>query len=131
MMETSDNNARVVINSGMYTPDIYIDNLSLKMDEPTNIDNETPTIGEYFLYSNYPNPFNPYTTIIFSIPVSDHVSLKVFDVLGNEITQLVDEKKSAGTYSIKFDASELSSGIYLYKLETDYFSDVKKCILLR
>ncbi len=131
MKESSDNSARVVINSGMYTPNIFIDNLSLKMDAPTKLDEETQAIYDYSLSTNYPNPFNPSTTIIFSISQSGHVSLKVFDILGSEIAELVDENKSAGTYSVKFDALNLSSGIYFYSLNASGFSKVRKMLLLK
>jgi len=86
---------------------------------------------EYKLYQNYPNPFNPSTNIKYQIPNNGFVSIKVFDILGKEITTLVNEKQSSGTYEVTFDGGDLSSGIYFYKLETDGFSEVKKLILLK
>jgi photosystem II stability/assembly factor-like uncharacterized protein len=91
------------------------------------IKSEVP--AEYKLLQNYPNPFNPATNIDFALPVSSVVTIKVFDILGREIRTLVNETKSAGNYSFKFDASELSSGLYFYRIQTDKFSDAK-CMLL-
>ncbi len=102
------------------------------IDTTTSVSkNENHIPNEYSLNQNYPNPFNPTTTIQFSIPSASNVKLSIFNILGKEIKTLMDTHKSPGTYSIKFDASELSSGIYFYKLETEYFRDVRKCILLR
>ena len=95
------------------------------------------TIAEYKLNQNFPNPFNPTTTIKYSIPNgvgSKHaftVQLKVYDILGNEVATLVNEQKAAGNYTVNFDASELSSGIYFYKLIANNFIETKKMILLK
>jgi hypothetical protein len=94
---------------------------------------------EFILYQNYPNPFNPTTKIQFSIPnviasetkQSQIVILKVYDVLGNLVSTLVDEYKPAGKYEVKYDASNLSSGIYFYKLQSGNFVETKKMILLK
>lgn len=94
------------------------------------IDNEIP--NSYLLSQNYPNPFNPTTTINFAIPVDNFITLKVFDTMGREVSTLVNENKNAGNYSISFDASNLSSGVYYYKLVAGgSFSQTKKMILLR
>ncbi len=87
----------------------------------------------YSLSQNYPNPFNPSTTINFSINKSSTVSLKIYDLVGNVVAKLIDEKKSEGQYSYKFDAAKqkLSSGIYFYLLKTDNISIAKKMILLK
>jgi hypothetical protein len=86
---------------------------------------------EFKLYQNYPNPFNPSTIISWQLPSDSHVLIKVYDILGNEIATLINEEKPAGTYRIKFDASSLSSGVYIYRIQTDSFKEVKKMILLR
>jgi len=93
---------------------------------------------EFKLQQNYPNPFNPVTTIKYSIPFNletSHdlslVQLKIFDVLGCEVKILVKENQKPGNYSVEFDASELSSGVYFYKLEVDNFISTKKMILLK
>ena len=98
---------------------------------PTGIKDEALSITDYKLNQNYPNPFNPSTTISFSIPVQGNVSLKIYDVLGKEVVTLVDEMKGAGNYQITFDAAQLASGMYFYRLDTKNFSEVKKMILLK
>jgi Secretion system C-terminal sorting domain len=85
----------------------------------------------FCLYQNYPNPFNPTTTIQYSIPTSLYVTLKLYDVLGNEIKTLVNEEKSRGIYSVFLNSDNLASGFYVYKLEAGNFSDSKKLILLK
>ena len=85
----------------------------------------------YALYQNYPNPFNPVTTIKYSIPNSERVVLKVYNILGQEVATLVDEEQRAGVYEFKFDASNLSSGVYFYRLQAGKFIDVKKMILVK
>jgi glucose/arabinose dehydrogenase len=87
--------------------------------------------GGFVLKQNYPNPFNPITNIEFQLPVSGFISLKVFDVLGNQVKTLINEEKKAGFYQIAFDAFDLPSGVYLYKLSTESFSDIKKMIVLK
>ncbi|MBK9332393.1 MAG: T9SS type A sorting domain-containing protein [Ignavibacteria bacterium] len=98
-----------------------------------NLSNEV-VIGipaEFKLSQNYPNPFNPSTTISYEIPVDGAVSLKIFDMSGKEVMNLVDGVKNAGYYSINFNASNLSSGIYFYKLSANDFSSVKKMMLVK
>lgn len=86
---------------------------------------------EYELFQNYPNPFNPSTTISYSLPKQSQVTLKVYDILGNEIETLDNEEKAAGTHKINFNASNLSSGLYFYKLEAENYVEGKKMILLK
>ncbi len=86
---------------------------------------------EFQLFQNYPNPFNPSTKISWQSPVGGKQILKVYDVLGNEVATLVDEYKEEGSYEITFNANELSSGVYFYKLQTGSFVEIKKMILLR
>jgi len=80
---------------------------------------------------NYPNPFNPTTTISYQIPTTGRVTIKVFDVLGRDVTTLVDDVKPAGKYSVRFDASRLSSGIYFYSIKSGNYNAVKKMLLLK
>lgn len=94
-------------------------------------DNNLEPLKEFLLYQNYPNPFNPSTTITFSIPNEEFVSLKVFNSLGEEVAELINETKPAGNYSVAFDASKLSSGIYFYTINAGNFVETKKMILLR
>ncbi|MEW6507331.1 MAG: N-acetylmuramoyl-L-alanine amidase [Bacteroidota bacterium] len=86
---------------------------------------------EYSLIQNYPNPFNPTTTISYSIPQPEFVSLKVFDLLGREVATLVNEAKSPGNYKVKFDGSNLPSGVYLYRMQAGKFSESRKLMLLK
>jgi hypothetical protein len=89
------------------------------------------TPKEFNLYQNYPNPFNPATVISYSVAENSFISLNVYDVLGNEIIELVSEVKEPGTYSVSFDASALSSGIYFYRLKANGYSVTKKMILAK
>jgi len=89
------------------------------------------TPKKFTLLQNYPNPFNPSTTINFELPISNFVSLKVYDMMGKEVASLVNENKAAGFYSVKFDASKLSSGIYFYKIQAGDFSATKKLMLVK
>ena len=86
---------------------------------------------DYSLKQNYPNPFNPSTNIHYSIPKSGMVTIKVYNVLGQEMRTLVSQTMNAGTYSVSFDASSLNSGVYFYSLSVDNFTQVKKMMLLK
>ncbi len=88
-------------------------------------------IENFSLLQNFPNPFNPTTKIKFRIVDFGFVSLKVYDVLGNEVATIVNEERPAGVYEMEFNATELSSGIYFYKLTADKFSQTKKMLLLK
>jgi len=105
---------------------------------PLSVEEKSKEIPTNFsLSQNYPNPFNPSTVISWQLAVGSHVSLKVYDVLGNEVATLVNEEKPAGKYHVSFNAlsttnnQPIASGIYFYKLQTANFSAVKKMILLR
>lgn len=97
----------------------------------TSINEETGTPIEYRLAQNYPNPFNPSTTIKFSIPENSNVKVVIYNSLGMEVAILVDDNLSSGSYQYKWNASSFASGIYLYKLETNNFVDVRKMILIK
>ncbi|MGB5287321.1 MAG: AGE family epimerase/isomerase [Ignavibacteriaceae bacterium] len=110
--------------------------------ERTNINSISEPIASiegFELYQNYPNPFNPSTRIKFTIPSviasgtkqSQNVFLKIYDILGNEVSTLVNEEKQAGTYDILFDGSTLPSGVYFYQLRADGFVETKKMILMK
>ncbi|HEY5125231.1 MAG TPA: T9SS type A sorting domain-containing protein, partial [Ignavibacteria bacterium] len=86
---------------------------------------------EFKLYNNYPNPFNPSTTIRYQIPKEQFVILKVFDITGKEIETLVNERQSPGTYEVRWNASKYSSGVYFYKLESKYFTETKSMLLIK
>ncbi|OQY75456.1 MAG: hypothetical protein B6D44_01255 [Ignavibacteriales bacterium UTCHB2] len=91
----------------------------------------TAVITEYSLEQNYPNPFNPNTTIKFQIPKDGFVTLKVYDILGNELATLINEEKTIGNYEVNFDASKLASGVYIYKIQAGEFVSSKKMLLLK
>ena len=103
----------------------------------TSIKPDEYFVDNYYLYQNYPNPFNPSTTIKYSIPRSTEfysvpqTTLKVYDLLGNEIATLVNEEQKAGNYEVNFNAKKLSSGVYFYKLQSGTFTQSKKMILLK
>lgn len=96
-----------------------------------DLEEEALSLSDYQLNQNFPNPFNPSTKINYSIPERSNVSLKVFDLLGSEVEELVKGEIEAGTYYITFNASNLPSGIYFYKLQAGSFVEIKKMILLR
>jgi hypothetical protein len=100
-------------------------------ETPTSVNGENgiPTI--YSLEQNYPNPFNPTTNIKFSIPERGFVTVKVYDILGNEVRTLVNEVMDASFYNVLFDASNLSTGVYLYRIQVNNFIAVKKMLLIK
>ncbi len=113
--------------------DAYIDYALINYTQfITNIDDEVNTNHlDFRLEQNYPNPFNPVTNINFYISSNQFVSLKVYDLLGREAADLVNEEKSAGSYEVIFDGSSLSSGVYLYRLQTSDYNVTKKMMLIR
>jgi hypothetical protein len=111
---------------------IYSDNLILQKSFRKKIEYQgTLAVTNYSLSQNYPNPFNPITIINYQIPKSGHVILRIYDILGKEVTCLIDEEKQVGSYQTSFNASHFSSGVYFYKLECNDFKSVKKMILLK
>jgi len=103
---------------------------------PTNVVEEEESIHDFYLFQNYPNPFNPTTNINFRISEIGIVTLIVYDVLGNEISTLVNGEKSEGSYSVTFDASGLPSGVYVYTLKAstaqgNAFFTSKKMLILK
>ena len=97
--------------------------------EISSVDNLLPT--EYALEQNFPNPFNPSTTIKYQLPKDGLVTLKIYDILGREVATLVNEEKIAGKYQVNFNASSLASGVYIYKLQAGDFVSSKKMLLLK
>ncbi len=92
---------------------------------------EVSVVSDFNLEQNYPNPFNPSTTIKFSVPTNEFITLKVYDVLGNEVTTLVNEQRAPGTYEVRFDAGSLASGVYVYKLQAGNFTQTRKLLLMK
>jgi photosystem II stability/assembly factor-like uncharacterized protein len=101
------------------------------LSEITSVKNEDMHLNSYELSQNFPNPFNPSTKIKYSIPKSDIVQIKVYDILGKEIRTLLNVYKQAGTYEVVFDASDLTSGVYFYKIISGSYVETKKMIMLR
>ena len=125
--ETSPMVADTSIFVGIYGRGVYRLGPTLTGIDPTG----EPLPVALSLEQNYPNPFNPATTITFGIPFTSHVSLKVYDVLGREVTTLVDENLQPGVYSKSFDGGKLSSGVYCYRLRAGDLAQTRKLLLLR
>jgi hypothetical protein len=110
-------------------------NLNCPVVENESTSDAEPISGsfpnDYVLDQNYPNPFNPSTVIVYLLPVSSNVTLKVYDMLGNEVAIWVDEYKPAGSYDVEFSATGLASGIYFYQLVARSFVSTKKMILMK
>ncbi len=85
----------------------------------------------FTLEQNYPNPFNPTTNIKFSLPVSGLVNIKVYNTIGEQVTELMNRQMEAGSYSIPFDATGFANGVYFYKIDVNNFTSVKKMILIK
>ena len=101
-------------------------------DRVLTLSYEEPILPKQFaLQQNYPNPFNPSTKIQYELPVSGFVSIKVYNILGNEVETVVNGIQDAGYHTAVFDASRLPSGVYIYKMQTEKFTSVKKMMLMR
>jgi hypothetical protein len=130
LLPTGTNLVRFTAVSG-YGNDMFLDSI-VQITGPTGITNNGNIIPQvYSLSQNYPNPFNPVTKINYAIPKQSMTVLKVYDVLGREVMKLVNEVKQPGMYSVDFDGTNLSSGVYFYKLEAGTFNDVKRMMLIK
>lgn len=109
---------------------VHLRTISITITNPVGISN-TQIPVKYDLKQNFPNPFNPVTKIIYELPVAEFVTLKVYDILGNEVTALVNEKQNTGVYSVVWNALGFSSGIYFYTIEAGNFRETKSMILLK
>jgi hypothetical protein len=123
----TDNN----LASGSYTYRIkQIDvNGSINYLKEINVEVGIPSV--FSLEQNYPNPFNPATTIKYQLPKAGFVTLRIYDILGREVASLVKENQNAGRYSVDFNASKLSSGVYIYELKSPDFTSCKKMMLTK
>ena len=98
----------------------------------TGVERLPDSVPETFrLEQNYPNPFHPVTTIVFSVPKPSRVTLRLFDMRGREVAVLIDEEMTTGEFKMTFDASSLASGVYIYRLEADGLIQLKKMMLLK
>ncbi|NJD21074.1 MAG: glycosyl hydrolase family protein [Melioribacter sp.] len=109
---------------------MFVDYVRVYQTTPTNVE-KTQQINNFSLEQNYPNPFNPLTIIKYSIADAGNVSIKVFDLLGKEVTQLVNKYHQEGNFSVQFDASKLSSGVYIYSLSSGSFYQSRKLMLIK
>jgi hypothetical protein len=115
-----------VVLSGFLPGAVHLSGGAVGVEEPE------PGIPEEFgLSQNYPNPFNPATKISFSLPKAGNVTLVVYDILGREVATIVNEFTTAGNHTIDFNASNLSSGVYLYKIQAGDFTETKKMMLIK
>ncbi len=123
---TSDGNTQ---STGWYVDDIKITNYQGQITGIGNLNNQIPE--KYSLEQNYPNPFNPSTNINFALPKQGFVKLVVYDITGRVVNTLLNEDKKAGTYSILFNAENLASGVYYYKIESGDFQSTRKMLLIK
>ena len=116
-----------------YSHSITVADITLNVGEVTNVNNRNnkESIDSYNLYQNYPNPFNPNTVISYQLPIASQVIIKVYDILGKEISILENIKKSEGMYQVEFNGSTLSNGIYYYTIQMGSYIKTKKMILLK
>ena len=114
-------------NDGTIDDSIFVKNQTTGVKDEGSL----LTPNKYDLAQNFPNPFNPATSIRYSIPQASVVTLKVYDILGNEVANLVNEEKDQGVYTVTFNAGGLSSGIYFYTLRADGFVQTKKMLLIK
>ena len=123
------NPGNYTVNAGRSSP-LRWDSASVNI-VITDVSDNSQHPNEFRLYNNYPNPFNPTTIIRYSIPEASFTSIRIYNELGKEVSALVNETKSAGTYEVEFNASNLSSGVYYYKLQAGSFTETKKMILTK
>jgi hypothetical protein len=97
----------------------------------TSIDDKNFAVSSYLLYQNYPNPFNPATTIKYDLPEQSYVTIKIYNIVGEEVTTLLNEEQNAGRYQIQWNASGLASGVYMYTINANNFIQSKKMILMK
>jgi hypothetical protein len=131
---SADTSQKIIVsNAGTEGTYVVADAIRLISYDPvTTIKDDLRVIPEEFgLLQNYPNPFNPSTLISYQLPSSSFVQLKVYDVLGNEVEELVNGYEIPGVYKKEFDATDLPSGVYFYRLQTDRFTDVRKMLLIK
>jgi hypothetical protein len=132
VVTVSNANINTANNTVTFSSDAIGNFFILTGDSPTSVVTTGDLIVDNFqLLQNYPNPFNPSTTINFTIAKQSNVSLSVFNLLGQKVADLVNGNMESGNYNVRFDASNLSSGVYLYQLRTDGATIVKKMQLLK
>jgi len=130
-LNPNDPSDRNIYGYGGYTMlEIYLNTLTGEISTDVT-DNQVSLPNEFILYQNYPNPFNPTTNITFELPVASNVTVKVFNLLGQEVATVYSGYKTAGKHTVQFNASHLGSGVYFYKVEAGKYVSVKKMILMK
>jgi alpha-galactosidase len=124
-------NAESYFLIGKYMGDAMIDMKIWDNDDPLDTGDEIYTPPNYVLSQNYPNPFNPSTNISYDISEQSHVTIRVYDALGQLLTTLVDDLKSAGSYNVQFHASNLPSGMYVLQMQAGKYTGLKKMLLIK
>jgi hypothetical protein len=134
-VDSTDSSVKIAFAIGTLAngDEIWFDAVSMLKANSTSVEfNQIRTVpANYHLLQNYPNPFNPTTVIAYELPVASHAILKIYDIVGRDVATLVNEKKEAGRYDVRFDASRFASGIYFYKLQAGNFSSLKKLVLVK
>ncbi len=128
---TAQNTSAITLGS---TNTSALRGIGIRTDSLGQLNAEIRTVSapkEYALHQNYPNPFNPTTVIEFVLPTADNVSLKIYDVLGREVATLLNERRNAGVHRVSFNATNLSSGTYFYRLQSGKFTQTRKMILVK
>ncbi len=110
--------------------EFYVDDITLS-EAVVGVDDNHNLPASFNLQQNFPNPFNPSTSISYQIPERSYVTLKVYDILGNEVAELVNGTKEAGIHSVKFDAASLPSGVYIYSIKAGNYTSTKKMMLTK
>ena len=121
--------AATYLNSDSLASEIRTITIRTNTVSVNNISSVVPT--EHKLYTNYPNPFNPTTKIKFELPKDEFVKITVYDLSGKAVSELVNERLKAGVYETDFNGSNLSSGTYFYRIETNYFVETRKMVLIK
>lgn len=133
------NDENTLIIKDVQTANFYLQEFAARYYEAggqdslvTSVEEITETIPVQFnLYQNYPNPFNPVTNIKFDVPFTQKIELAVYDLLGRKVKELYNDVVNAGQYKVEFNASDLASGVYFYRIKSDSFTDTKKLLLLK
>ena len=112
-------------------PSNYINSLTNPLYTATGISTDSKTVYSFELFQNYPNPFNPATEIKYSLPEAADVKLLVYNVIGQQVASLINSNMQSGIHRVTFDGSDLPSGIYIYRLQTSYYTQTRKMILLK
>jgi hypothetical protein len=122
----------IVTGISVNPPAVNYSIVTVKYGEITSVIHSSDNIPSGFrLFQNYPNPFNPVTSIKYYVPQESFVTLKIYDIIGNEVATLVNEEKNPGAYAVSFDAGDRASGIYVYSLRAGSYSETRKMILLK